>query len=61
MLFYQSAWQIHAAYRIRNEHVDSLSDSTAALAPLAVLTSYVIRISTIVGRMPMLAPFITDG
>ena len=32
-----------------------------AFAPIAILLSYVIRVSTIVSRMPLLSPFVTDG
>ncbi|WP_435176303.1 hypothetical protein [Halorussus sp. AFM4] len=32
-----------------------------AFAPIALLLSYVIRVSTIVSRMPLLSPFVTDG
>lgn len=35
--------------------------SAAAFAPIALLLSYVIRVSTIVSRMPLLSPFLTDG
>lgn len=34
---------------------------TAGFVPLAILLSYVVRISTIVSRMPLLNPFLTDG
>ena len=35
--------------------------SAAAFVPIALLLSYVIRVSTIVSRMPLLSPFVTDG
>ncbi|NEU55682.1 hypothetical protein [Halorussus sp. MSC15.2] len=35
--------------------------AAAAFAPIAILLSYVIRVSTIVSRMPLLSPFVTDG
>ncbi|RBI61167.1 hypothetical protein DMJ13_15715 [halophilic archaeon] len=35
--------------------------ATLAFTPLAILLAYVIRVSTIVSRMPFINPFITDG
>ncbi|MFC4550237.1 MULTISPECIES: hypothetical protein [Halorussus] len=35
--------------------------ATLAFAPLTIVLAYVIRVPTIVSRMPMLNPFITDG
>lgn len=35
--------------------------STVAFVPLAILLSYVVRISTIVSRMALLSPFISNG
>ena len=35
--------------------------AATAFAPIALLLAYVVRVSTIVSRMPLLSPFVTDG